>query len=131
MSTETNKLNAHQLLEWILACNSRDQIYAAIRAWQRANPRSPGEQALSQYYGYDANIVGPVLDELADVARRIVRESGPGAADTFDARQWIDEWAHQPLLALNRQRPVHLLHTAQGVARVRLLLEQIQYGVYV
>lgn len=127
----TDQMNAHQLLDWLLTCDSRDEIHFAISSWLRANPRSPEEQALALYYGYNANIVSPRLDELASIARCIVSESGSDQANDFDARRWIDGWAHSPLIALGGQLPVELLHTEEGVARVRQLLEQIQSGAYV
>ena len=134
MTRRTDTMTPPELLEWLLACDARDEIHDAIRAWLQANPRSE-EQALAQcwarYYGYDATVVAPVLDELAEVARRIVAESAPGEIDDFDAGRWIHEWAHQPLGALGGQRAVHLLHTEEGVARVKLLLQQIQAGMYV
>ena len=116
MNERTDALAPHALLEWLCACDSRDQILDVIRSWLRANP---------------PRIIDPLLEEFAQLAARIVAESGPpGAATSFDAREWVIAWAHTPHPALGEQRPVHVIQTPEGVKQVRQLLEQSQSGAY-
>jgi hypothetical protein len=133
-------LRPHELLEWLLACGSRDEIHATIHEWLRANPRPRTWQEIKAYVdevlagcylppdGYDPRIVSPILDELSVIVLRIARESGRGAVDAFDARRWTHDWAHLPHPALDGKSPVLVLHTPEGVGKVRKLLERESDG---
>ncbi len=123
VSELTNNLALRELMDWLLACDSLDQVHGTIRNWLRANPAATADE--------DLHALHHVLAELAEIPRRIVAESGlPGASATFDAEAWLHRWAHVPHPALGGQCPVALLHSPDGVARVRQLLEQQQSGAY-
>lgn len=72
------------------------------------------------------------LDErLATVVatvQRIVEESGDPSG--FDATKWVHAWVQEPLGPLGGARPLDLLQTDEGLAKVVRLLRQIQAGVY-
>ena len=126
----------------LLACDSNKGIHTAIQAWLQVNPRprtpeeiaARADEMLAGWYqhpdGYDPRIVRPVLDTLAEIPARIVRESGRSGAQDFNAREWIHDWAHLSHPALDGRAPVHVLHTPEGVQHVRQLLEQMQSGAY-
>jgi hypothetical protein len=44
MPQRTDHLTPHQLLEFILACDDRDEIHAIATGWLRANPPAPAEE---------------------------------------------------------------------------------------
>jgi hypothetical protein len=136
MSEPFTALGMRALLEWICTCDSPGQIHSTIRAWLAANPPpGAGEQGFGWTDdvpdGYEPPTSSPVFNELAQIAARIVRESGPpGAAEEFDARRWISEWVRAPHPALGGKTPLQVLHTSDGVEQVRRLLEQQQSGAY-
>lgn len=123
LTQQTDTLTARALMEWLLACNSSDEMHHVIGEWLRANPAPATD--------LDWHALHHVLAELAEIPRRIVAESGlPGASDTFDAEAWLHQWARTPHPALGGERPADVLLTPDGVARVRQLLMQQQSGAY-
>lgn len=142
MTERTDIMHPHELLGWLLECDSLDDMHATIQAWLRANPRTRTaeeiavhvDEILAGWYqspdGYDPRTVSPILDQLADIPARIVRESGRPDAEDFDARAWLHDWAHCHHPALGGRAPVHVLHTPEGVAQVRQLLEQQQSSAF-
>jgi chromosome segregation and condensation protein ScpB len=85
------------------------------------------------------------LDQLeAEAHETVVRLDGSGqadepskayvfarAVDVFGSRDAAVEWLLKPALALNRQRPLELLETPEGLQHLRTLLIQLDYGVYI
>lgn len=52
------------------------------------------------------------------------------AANVFGSKEGAAEWLMQPAMALNQNRPIELLGTAEGREQVDRLLTRLQYGVY-
>ena len=139
---DTTAFGSRELLEWLVGCESRDEMQKAIRAWLHSHPRPRSteeilahvDNLLAGWYqppdGYDPRIVGPVLDKLAEIPARILRESGSPGAEDFDARRWTHDWAHESHPAFGGRPPVHGLHTQEGAALARSILEQLQSGAY-
>lgn len=131
-------LDTHAFLEWLLSCESREEMHNAIRAWLHAHPRPPTnveimariDDALAGWYQayYDPRRVAQGFAELEVLAERIVRESG--CRDEFDAAAWVRSWAHEPHPALGGRCPVYLLSTPEGVAEVRSLLLRQQSAAF-
>ncbi len=42
-----------------------------------------------------------------------------------------EEWMSSPAIALDNQRPLHLMSTKKGRERVAVLLTQLEYAVYI
>jgi hypothetical protein len=120
-------VSAHELLQWILGCDSRDEIHAVVSRWLRANPppRSIEEilahvdDMLAGLYKseYDPRIVAPAVAELVSMAEQLVRDG-----DSESAQAWVDEFVHQPHPALGGRCPIHLLATPEGLAQAKRLL---------
>lgn len=53
------------------------------------------------------------------------------AVDVFGSGAAALEWLQRPALALNRERPINLLETSDGRSRLRTLLIQLDYSVYI
>lgn len=53
------------------------------------------------------------------------------AVDVFGSRDAAVDWLLDPALALNRQRPLDLLDTREGLQRLKTLLIQLEYGVFI
>lgn len=51
MPERTDRMTAHQLLEWLLASDSRDEIHGVVQVWLRANPL-PVPPPLYAVFGY-------------------------------------------------------------------------------
>lgn len=125
MLEHTDRMDARQLLEWLLACGSRDEIHAAIHGWLRANPAPPSmesimarvDAALQGWYraDYDPRLISPAIAELVATAERL-------GQDRDDMRAWVADWAHEPHEGLGGQAPVRVLHTAEGLDLVRDLM---------
>jgi hypothetical protein len=125
MSERTDGPGARQLLEWLLACDSRDEMHRAIHSWLRANPAPPSldatlarvDAALQGWYRaeYDPRVVSPAIAELVATAERLGR-------DRDAMREWVTDWTHEPHEGLGGQAPVRVLHTAEGLDLVRDLL---------
>lgn len=125
MPEYSTKMDARQLLEWLLACGSTDEMRAAIQSWLRANPAPPTmdaftgrvDAALQGWYRaeYDPRVVSPAIAELVATAERLGR-------DRDAMRVWVTDWTHEPQEGLGGQAPVRLLHTAEGLDLVRDLM---------
>jgi len=126
-SNDRCSLSVHDFLGWILGCDSRDEIHAAVQDWLQANPRPKTmdeilahvDDMLAGLYQkeYDPRVVAPAVAELAVMAEQFVSESDP-----IGPREWIDEFIHQPHPSLGGRCPVQLLATPEGVAQVKALL---------
>lgn len=129
MSEPSNRasLTSHDLITWILGCDSRDEIHSAVRDWLRSNPRPKSmdeilahvDDMLAGLYQkeYDPRAVAPAVAELVSLAEQVVRDGDPG-----DARAWVDDFIHQPHAALGGRCPVQLLTTPEGLAQVKVLV---------
>jgi putative toxin-antitoxin system antitoxin component (TIGR02293 family) len=53
------------------------------------------------------------------------------AARVFESKAEAVAWLRRPAMALDREAPIEVMTTPRGLARVRKLLNQIDYGVYV
>ena len=53
------------------------------------------------------------------------------AIEAFGSKEEAERWLDAPAFALGQRRPLDLLSTSAGTARVATLLTQIEYGVYV
>ena len=125
MPEYSTKLSARQLLEWLLACGSTDEMRAAIQSWLCANPApltmdaftARVDAALQGWYRaeYDPRVVSPAIAELVATAERLGR-------DRDAMREWVTDWTHEPQEGLGGQAPVRLLHTAEGLDLVRDLM---------
>ncbi len=126
-SNDRPSLSVHDFLSWILGCDSRDEIHAAVREWLRANPRPKTMEEILAHVDdmlaglyqqhYDPRIVAPAVAELVSLAEQFVRDGEPSGA-----RAWIDDFIHQPHVALGGRCPVQLLTTPEGLAQVKVLL---------
>ena len=53
------------------------------------------------------------------------------AVEIFGSKEEADLWLHRPAMALNGERPIELLKTAEGKLPVQELLARLEYGVYI
>ena len=67
-------------------------------------------------------------DRLLEQVQTMVRQSGEPIG--FDAAAWLSRWLSEPLPALGGTRPVDLLISAEGEARVSDILARMQSGAY-
>lgn len=58
------------------------------------------------------------------------REIFERAVDVMGSADEADRWLHRPALALDGQRPIDLIATAEGMAIVSDHLQRLEYGVY-
>ena len=68
------------------------------------------------------------IARLVCQVKKIMEESGNPQG--FDATAWMSHWLNEPLPALGGVRPLDLLDTMEGQARVSNTLAQIQSGAY-
>jgi Protein of unknown function (DUF2384) len=74
-------------------------------------------------------VVDPIaLADLTDQLKTIVAESGNPT--NFDAAAWLSRWLDGSLAALGGARPIDLMNTKEGQARVSQALAQMQSGAY-
>jgi putative toxin-antitoxin system antitoxin component (TIGR02293 family) len=52
------------------------------------------------------------------------------AVEVFGSIEAAEKWLMVPAMGLDRLRPVDLMQTLDGTAKVSLLLSRMRYGVY-
>ena len=72
--------------------------------------------------------LGTLTPEQSDRLVRVARVLA-AAEETFGGREKAGSWLRRPTVALDGERPLHLLDTDEGARRVETLLGRIAHGI--
>lgn len=125
--TSPKNMSAYDLVEWIVQCQSLEDIHSVATDWLRSNPPRKDmahilakvDDMLAGLYAreYDPRVVSPAVDELIEIAEHLLPPDGE-----ITARTWVDDFIHAPHEALDHDCPVRLLSTPEGRNTVKRLL---------
>lgn len=129
-SREAVGLTAHELLDHLLACDSLDDVRAAINAWVGTHPRPRTEAeicaqvdaVLAPWYAVHGD-PRPHAARREDLVR-IVEDAVDEARRPLGARAWLFAWLATPNPQLDQRCPDELLDTPEGFEKLKSLLSR-------
>lgn len=98
-----------------------------LAAWMRDPKNAPEPRDHDDFKAGYLSVIDETVRLIAQV-QRMVRESGN--PEGFDAAAWVSRWLDTPVPALGGQRPIDLLDTTEGQAKVVTVIAQMQTGAY-